>query len=170
MFELDAFIICESNRADINRVKILNSGKKNGDWSSNLKYALESIETKYVCLMLEDFFLRSPVEHSRFLHCLRFAECNNADMVRLIKKPTIYATKGIRDMFISELSINAPYRVSCQASLWKREALLAILEPGETAWEFEIKGSKRSRHLSLRFYSARKSVLTYFHHVVERGT
>ena len=120
--------------------------------------------------MLEDFFLRSKVDHSRFLHCLHFAEHNNADMVRLIKKPTLYATKGIRDQFISELSINAPYRVSCQASLWKRTALLAILEPGETAWEFEIEGSERSKQLNLSFYSTKKSVLTYFHHVVERGT
>ena len=167
--QLNTFILCESKRSDIDGIKFINSGKKAANWSSNLKYALEKIETKYVCLMLEDFFLRSLVDHSKFMYCLNFADINNADMIRLLKKPTLYSKQKISDKLISKLNIHAPYRVSCQASLWNRETLISLLEPGETAWEFEINGSKRSKNRNLQFYATKKSVLTYFHHVVERG-
>ena len=162
-------MISESKKADIPGVKFLNSGMKGTSWSSNLIYALENIDTKYVCFMLEDFFLRSPVDQSKFLYCLRFAEINNSDMIRLISKPTLYTKDLKRDLLISKLSTKGPYRVSCQASLWKRDTLLSLLVAGESAWEFEINGTERSRNINLNFYSTKKSVLTYYHHVVERG-
>ena len=42
------------------------------------------------------------------------------------------------------IKFNAPYRVSTQGAIWNVDALRGILKVGESAWEFEINGTKRS--------------------------
>jgi len=167
--KMDTYIISETKAMDLLGIKFIHSGKSCSDWSSNLINALENIQTEYVCFMLEDFLLRKKVDHSRILYCLEFAERKNADMIRLLTKPTVFTKKSQDEELVGKLSLNAPYRVSCQGSLWRRSTLISLLQPGETAWEFERNGSVRSKKLKLNFYSSRKSVLTYFHHAIERG-
>ena len=44
------------------------------------------------------------------------------------------------------------YRTSTVLTLWRKEVLLALLKPGESAWQFELVGSARSDAYP-RFYS-----------------
>ena len=46
--------------------------------------------------------------------------------------------------------------------------LLNLLDDSESLWEFEINATKRAREID-NFYSVIKPVLTYKHHVIERG-
>ena len=69
---------------------------------------------------------------------------------------------------IGKISKDSSYRVSGQASLWKSEVLLNLLDDSESLWEFEINATKRAREID-NFYSVIKPVLTYKHHVIERG-
>jgi hypothetical protein len=55
----------------------------------------------------------------------------------------------------------APFRVSLQAALWRREALLDLLSPGESAWQFEVSGSERSARIAAPFYSTWTAVIDY---------
>ena len=43
-----------------------------------------------------------------------------------------------------------------------------LLIATESIWEFELNGTKRSKKYD-KFYAVREPVLTYKHHVVERG-
>ena len=38
----------------------------------------------------------------------------------------------------------AIYRTSTVLTLWRKEVLVSLLRPGESAWDFEIAGSRRS--------------------------
>jgi hypothetical protein len=47
------------------------------------------------------------------------------------------------------------YRTSTILSVWKKNIILALLKPGETAWDFEIHGTVRSDEYD-SFYSTYK--------------
>ena len=66
------------------------------------------------------------------------------------------------------LNANSPYRVSTQGSIWKKSHLRKILVEHESAWEFEINGTKRSAEYD-SYFCVWKDCLSYGHHVVERG-
>lgn len=166
---MDTFILSETKTSEIKNIQFINSGVVENDWSRNLEYALQNVQTKYVCLMLEDFFLRSDVNQSVFLDFVNFADKSDADMVRLLRKPTLCEPAFTQNDLALKISRHAPYRVSCQASLWSRTSLIQLVKAGESAWEFERYGSERSVELGFDHYTCKATVLPYFHHVVERG-
>ena len=63
----------------------------------------------------------------------------------------------------------AESRTSLQASLWKVEDLKKILEPNESAWDFEIKGSMRSRLLINKFYLVTKDPVFHYVNAADKG-
>jgi hypothetical protein len=69
---------------------------------------------------------------------------------------------------LGEHEPGVPFRASLQAAFWRRRVLLGLLEPGESAWEFERNASARSGAIPKGFYSARRAVLPYAE-VVARG-
>jgi hypothetical protein len=139
------------------------------NWSSNMLDYLSSLETEYVLLTLEDFFLQKPVATAKITEALFFLAQNEGHCLRLIGRP------APRRMLANEpeygiIEPGEPYRVSTQAALWRRSSLQAILHAGETIWAFELNGSQKSERLFPRgFYGMRNSPFPYFHHVIERG-
>ena len=137
------------------------------DWSSLLKMALERVRTPVVLLSLEDFFLRRRVDTNRILRLLDLMNAQNIPMLRLSPRP------GPNKIWpgneeIGVIEPGAPYRVSTQAALWRVSVLHALLSEGESAWEFERAGSRRSSHLD-KFASVWAEAFPYRHHVIERG-
>ena len=115
-----------------------------------------------LCLKI---FPSGPVDQSKFLYCLRFAEINNSDMIRLISKPTLYTKDLKRDLLISKLSTKD--LIECRAKLAYGNVIHSyhFLLQG-ICLEFEINGTER--RYQPKFLLKKKSVLTYYH-VVERG-
>ena len=60
-----------------------------------------------------------------------------------------------------EYGCNTPYRVTTQAGLWRRDYLLRLLRRHESAWWFEMFGSKRSRRYAYRSYVVNRSIFEY---------
>lgn len=53
----------------------------------------------------------------------------------------------VEDEYILRYDEDAPYRVSCQISLWRTEYILDILLDSEwTPWQFEVLGSRNSNY------------------------
>ena len=149
------------------RVKTLNAGSER-NWTNQLRIQLESIDTPYVLMSLEDFFLRQPVSTAAVQQCLQALSDLNGHMIRLVRRPgpdrPVPGHPGIGSM-----DQGAPYRVSTQAAIWNRQSLLGLMQRDESIWAFEVSGSERSRHYATGFYGVQKDVLRYGHHVVERG-
>jgi hypothetical protein len=62
---------------------------------------------------------------------------------------------------LGEHEPSAPFRASLQAALWRRDVLVELLAPGESAWEFERNASARSVAIPAPFYSTRAAVVHY---------
>lgn len=154
-------------RAASAKVRTLGS-TPNTPWSAALKTQLLQLDTPYVLLMLEDFFLKRPVDSAAILTCLRRLVETDGFVLRLAPLPG----PDLRIPGESEfggISVSAPWRVSTQAGIWNREHLIAILNENESIWEFEVKGTERSRTYTSGYFATYEPLLPYDHHVIERG-
>lgn len=142
------------------------------DWSKCAQDYLDQIPHPYVLIMLDDFFLRQMVPTVEVLRCLDFARQHEALQVRLIPRPGP-TDRVTGETLVGESAPGSPYRLSTQAAIWNRAALRALLQPGESIWNFEHQGNIRALSMPTGFFSVWHPVLPYeglfAHHVVEKG-
>jgi hypothetical protein len=137
------------------------------DWSSLLLRALNAVSTPYVLLTLEDFFLRRQIDTERLVALFMEFQRAELDMLRLAPRPGPSRSRTPGREF-AMIPVTDPYRVSTQAAFWRAETLRQLLVPGESPWEFETNGTKRSAAHE-GFAAVWREALPYGHHVVERG-
>jgi hypothetical protein len=138
-----------------------------GSWSAELRAVLKRVPSCYVLLMLDDFFLRKAVNQTQMESCFQKLVERDGNMLRLHPRPgpdVRLAGEGL----LGVVAKGAPYRVSAQSAIWRKSALESLLVDGESIWEFEGFGSRRSDALD-GFYAVWHTVMPYWHHVVERG-
>ena len=135
-------------------------------WSGSLRSFLNQVDCRNVVLLLEDFFLCANVSTVDMLEKLATLRELGGSVLRLMPDPppSIRTEKA----GIGEQHRLAPFRASLQASIWDREALLALLHQRETAWEFELNGTLRSQKQPRGFYCTFRRAFPY-RHVVEQG-
>ena len=149
------------------RVRSLTGGEDRA-WSKNLKLFLEQMDSEYILLLLEDFFLDKRVSSVMFLGHLSALRKLRGTMLRVYPKrgPNI-KLKGYPS--IGAIHRSTPFRISAQAAIWKRAELLALLREDETAWQFEQQGTIRSQASADGFFCTYAPLVSY-RHVVEQGS
>lgn len=121
--------------------------KEVSKWSDMLKNGLEKVNEDYVLYLLEDYFLIKPVDENRIEKAVEILQKENAACLRLVPVPG--PDKNFKDYTdIGEISKNAAYSLSTQASIWNKSILHNIILPNETGWEFECNGSLRVKETS----------------------
>lgn len=117
---------------DFKDMKVINT---NSDiWSVRFKEALKKIPTDYVLILLDDFFIRKPVDEDRIKYCL--IQMNDDIAVFNFEKKYRLCFKSNIKGFERQLN-NQVYLCSCQPSLWNKRALIELLEKEKNAWEWE---------------------------------
>lgn len=128
---------------------------KDQDYSTNLLKMLEHVTSDWVIVWMDDFLLVGDVDTDRIRRLVNVADAEGAGYVNLISLPlelTPLFTVGNVSGEIGEMRQGAPYRVVFGTSLWRRQALLDVLRPGESAWQIEREGSLRTNDLPWRFF------------------
>lgn len=163
----ETYLGSNQQTASFPNVRMLHSASTTNSriWSDCVADYLAQIEEKFVLLWLEDFFLKRPVDTPFVKTMVDQFFARDAHMLRLVARP---GPSRMLDTQIGVCEVGAPYRVSTQTAIWRKETLSALLKSGESIWEFETNGSRRSSVFS-GFYAVRKDVIPYGHHVVERG-
>jgi hypothetical protein len=141
------------------------------DWSSNLHRMLEAIPLDGILLLQEDFLFDRPIHTGRIERYIRYARSRNAACLRLMPIPGP-DTPCADQPDLGEIRTGAEYRVSLQATWWKKERLAAVAHDGESPWQFERLGSRRSDSIDAPFLSLREEIdlpLDYFTTAVVRG-
>ncbi len=139
-------------------------------WSGSLRSFLNQLNCLNVLLLLEDFFLCDKVSTSDILEKLATLRELKGNVLRLVPDPppSIRTAKAGIAEHIGEQHRLAPFRVSLQASIWDRQALLELLRGNETAWQFELNGTLRSQKWPRGFYCTFRRAFPY-RHVIEQG-
>lgn len=139
-------------------------------WSDNLVFALEQVTTPYIIYAQEDYWINRPVDSSELQKYASFLAREEADYIRLYPSPPPDRPFA-HDPRLGIINADAQYRASLQMSFWRKSVLRALLVTGETAWQFEVQGSQRSRRYGDRFLSvnAKRNGVSYVFTAVERG-
>jgi hypothetical protein len=132
-------------------------------WSDNLMRALGQIKEDYILLFLEDLILRAPVDQDLLASSIAWATQRGVEHLRLnaTERPDERLTASI-----GRIREGAMYRTSTVLTMWRRDVLLALLRPGESAWEFELVGSARSDVYS-DFYSTYRNCFPVMNCVIK---
>jgi hypothetical protein len=141
------------------------------DWSSNLLAMLASVPTDGILLLQEDFLLDRPVQTPRIEQLIGYAGARKAACLRLMPIPGPDSPCADH-LELGEIRAGADYRVSLQAAWWRKEDLQAVVRPGESPWQFERRGSRRSDDIRAPFLCLREGIdlpLDYFTTAVFRG-
>jgi hypothetical protein len=153
-----------SNETSVNSPRMLNLRVgRDVSWSDNLIAALGQIPEEYVLVMVDDFFFRSPVASTHVMAILEWMDRVAANCVHLYGRPQ--PEERTTDL-VGPLPKGVYYRASAVSALWRKSVLMEILSPGETAWDFEIRGSTRSDAFD-RFYSTLDPCFSFINGIVK---
>lgn len=133
-------------------------------WSENLITLLKDMDEEYVLLMLEDFWLKEKVNDVQLHLCEEIMRNDpSVGFICLVYQLDPSPANPVSENYpnLIEYGRHTPYRVTTQAGLWRRDYLLSLLRKHESAWWFEMFGSKRSRRSDYHSYVVEKSVLSY---------
>lgn len=121
-------------------------------YGTRLLNHLERIDTPYTLLLLDDFFLRRPVDEKKLSLIIEKMDedesisvfyCNKSDFVK--KETNIYG--------FAEMLQYAPYKLNMQAGLWRTESLKKYWRPEDNPWIWEIFVNYTTFDTKDKFYS-----------------
>jgi hypothetical protein len=118
----------------------------------------------------EDYFLTAPVHVAQLAQDFREAIEVGADSICFrARLPLAPNFQPINDRY-GFVPLDSDGRTRCQITLWKCSALQAILRPGESAWDFEARGSARTREMKILSYLRRENTpIPYLMSAISRG-
>jgi hypothetical protein len=111
-------------------------------WCERLIKALDSIETPYVIMLCDDYFLNSKVDTEQMQYRLEQARKYDAANLRLIPNPIPNARNSVPvEDGLCEYRKDTAYCIATQAGIWNREFLRNLAFGKASIWEFERYGS-----------------------------
>ena len=153
---------------DHNRVTTITVGDDT-DWSSDFRSMLEQIPQPYVIVLIEDFLPTKSVDTAMIDRLITYMVDKGAGCLRLFPCPGPDLPCPDNPL-VGEISKGADYRLSLQAAIWDKQTLLELLRDGESAWELELNGTKRTNALAAPFLCvAGDSPIPYFCTGVVKG-
>ena len=117
-----------------------------GSYCERIKKGLEKINSDYVLLLLDDYFLTREVKNNNFERILEQIKLSNTMYCKLIGLPICFKKfKSVKGAH--QIKKFTHYGVSLQPSIWKKDALLEALSycTGSSAWEVET-GFQKYQH------------------------
>lgn len=132
-------------------VKCIQIGKDLG-WSSNCIHVLKKLNVDRVILMLDDYFIYEPVNTAKICDLVEISYKYDIDYLRLFPCPGP-TEKWTKSKELGVIKSSDQYRASLQVAIWNKQMFLELLKEGETAWETEIEGSRRSAKMDALFLS-----------------
>lgn len=122
-------------------------------WGQRLIAHLDKIQTEYVLLMLDDFFLCQPVKEDRFVSSIRHMEADS-DIAAFCFYPVPGRNYPCKYPGFLRRPQCGAYKYNCQAGLWRTKELRSFLRPHESAWVWEVAANYRSWRSPQKFYCA----------------
>jgi hypothetical protein len=140
------------NGLDVKCLRLYKKGEKI-PWGTRLIETLKRIESKYIIFLLDDFFLTGSVDQKKIDCCLNYMEENN-NIAVFCFVPSSDSDNMKSDKYPGfELrNKTAKWRLNTQAAIWRRDKLISYIRPHESAWDWEIYGSERSKRYTADFY------------------
>ena len=132
------------------------SGRK-ASWGQCLKWAIDQIETDLILYMQEDYFLKSRVDDYQINRLVQMLTDNRQIKCLHLTDQAVKADTPSEFEKLNIVNRKQPYRVSCQAAIWRKDELLKLISVRESGWQFEKYASKRSSLIGNLYLAVDKS-------------
>ena len=161
-FDNDLDIICPTVACNLNYSL---------KWGERLIKTLEFVNTKFILMMLDDFFITDYVKEEEILYLINIMESENISNILLNDAPG--PNKSTKYDFLFERGAKVNYKFSLQAGLWEKDVLIKYIRKHESPWDTEIWATKRAWKTTDKFYcinTSKMKPITYFDTgVIARG-
>ena len=150
-------------------VTVLSAGA-DAEWSKKVQVALDAVKTKYIVLLLEDFFTTFPVSNKTLQHLVQIMDKGNAVYCKLQNQSRIKGEQYKNYSYLHVLDKKSEYGVSLQPAIWNREFLKKLVgTENYNAWIFEINQVKSRVHCDPNYLCLgdRRNILKITHAVVQ---
>ena len=142
---------------------------ENVPWGKRLKETLKKIDTEYIILLLDDFFLRDRVNHNQIQQCIEWMEQDKSISSFCFMESNSKNIQDCRYNGFERRPLFGDYKFNCQATVWRRKRLIGYLRNNEDPWQWERFGNWRSyRYLLHKFYAlaaGQEYVFPYIHKI-----
>lgn len=137
-------------------IRVINSHGKM-TWSERLKNVVSQINTEYIFLLLEDYFLKAPFDYDRFQIVLDYMD-NHPDVGFLDIAPRYAASpeEALRNQKLIDIDDefyvrdNDKFNITVVPSIWRRDFLLNLIRDHEDVWAFEYYSGIRARQTGMK--------------------
>jgi hypothetical protein len=135
-------------------------------WGDRLNATLDSISTKYVIALLDDFVLEAPVSVESILEARRLMDEDERISVVYLLNPNLRTQPSEHDPLFAQIPDYAAFRLNTAPGLWRIQHLKKLTHPTDNPWAWEVFGTYRtynSGKLFLCISPHHSSVYTYSH-------
>ena len=151
----ECFILAETLISSEKNVKTI---LRTGAWTNRLLFALEKIETEYVILMLDDFFIMKPVRVEEINRVRHIMDKNENIAVFYFKHISRQSGEVAYENYL-EMDSSLKYIVNFQAGIWRTKALKSLIEKNKSPWDIEENANPKIKGNWL-FYCANEGSYT----------
>jgi len=129
-------------------------------WSQCLLWALDEIDSEIILYMQEDYFLKDHVKSHLVNDFVQLMQ-QNPDIECIQLRPGVKQGERSDYNHLNKIRMNKGdvCILCCQASLWKKSTFLKFLRDYESAWDFELWGSRRARFLTSNLFVVNEEML-----------
>lgn len=128
------YVTAETVKCDYLNVNTINVDAET--WTERMKLAVKNIPAKYIIGMCDDMFIRRDVKQDVIDICIQYM--NEHDRVANVNFEKDYngAIKSNLDGFGIKPN-GRTFQKSCQPTLWRRDALIELLNVKMSPWDWE---------------------------------
>ena len=129
-------------------------------WGKRMLDHLDKVETDYILLMLDDYFIRKDVDEKKLARLIDLLqEDKDISTFNLVHAPVRCVTRKRLGDFVLRPRKGC-YRFAC-TGLWRVSHLKKYILPHESPWQWEVDGNFRSAFTKNRFYMLAKDAEPY---------
>lgn len=137
--DLDCRIILNTETKTYNYegLDIKSYGLGSTSYGQRMLNHLNLVETPYVLILLDDFFIRKTIDTASVVRMLDFMD-SNEEVAAMYCNATKYVngTNPLKPFY--KMNQYAPYKLNMQAAIWRKENLKKYWIPEDNPWRWEI--------------------------------
>lgn len=156
------YLVANHKKFTHDRVTMLLAGE-DLSWSTTMSRAVSQLTHSHILFWIDDAFPIARVDSEKINELYQWMLSHKANFLRL--RPNPKPKKWLPED-IGILSCDASYRTTIFATIWRLEIFNQILKKDESAWDFELIGTERSRGID-GFYCTKNNVFKYLHGVIK---
>lgn len=132
------YLVNNTLNPNFDGVEVINSGE-NAQWSERTRNALHKIPTKFVCCLLEDFFISEKVDTVVVKDAIDFMEKEGLLYYKILSLSK-FTTENYKSIpYLQTIPASYRYGISLMASIWDKTFFLEkIGKENYNPWKFEV--------------------------------